>query len=64
MDEARRLCRHALARFGVRCLDNVTIDLDRLERGQIRIVANALMAKGGREAFLLGRRISDLLACP
>jgi len=66
MEEARRLCREALDRFGPRCFDNLAVAPGRLDAVRMRLIADALMVKGGREAFLLGRRIHDLLAavCP
>ena len=51
------MCRDAIARYGARVLDN--IDPDRLPTAQqrARVVARALMDKGGLDGFRLGRQL-------
>lgn len=55
------LCREALDRFGVRCFDNLSIDRAAIGEAEARLVARHLRLRGGREGFLLGRRIEALL---
>lgn len=55
------LCREALDRFGARCFDNLAIDREAISREHARIIARHLRQRGGREGFLLGRRIEALL---
>lgn len=56
-EELEAMCRDAIARFGVRALDN--IDPDRLATAQQRacVVGRALMDKGGLAGFKLGRQL-------
>ncbi|MBK1669989.1 hypothetical protein CKO28_18300 [Rhodovibrio sodomensis] len=56
-DELEAMCRDAIARYGVRVLDN--IDPDRLPTAQqrARVVGRALMDKGGLGGFKLGRKL-------
>jgi hypothetical protein len=55
--ELQAACDDALARFGVRILDNV--DLDRLPdlRARAKVIAQAMMERGDAQAFALARRI-------
>lgn len=55
--ELEAMCRDAIARFGVRALDNV--DPDRLATAQqrARVVGRALMDKGGLAGFRAGRQL-------
>ena len=56
-EELEAMCRDAIARFGVRVLDN--IDPDRLPTAQqrARVIGRALMDKGGLAGFKLGRQL-------
>ena len=56
-EELNAMCRDAIARFGVRVLDN--IDPDRIPTAQqrARVVGRALMDKGGLAGFKLGRQL-------
>lgn len=56
------LCRDALDRFGVRCFDNMAIDRDTITPEHARAIARRLRQRGGKEGFLLGRRIEALLS--
>jgi hypothetical protein len=55
--ELEAMCRDAIARYGVRVLDNV--DPDRLATAQqrARVIGRALMDKGGLAGFRLGRKL-------
>lgn len=56
-EKLEAMCRDAIARFGVRVLDN--IDPDRLPTAQqrARVIGRALMDKGGLAGFKLGRQL-------
>lgn len=62
-DEVATLCRSALERFGTICLDNIEIDAAAIGPAEALIIAAALKSRGGREPFLLGRRIERLVGC-
>ncbi|MBM3549970.1 MAG: hypothetical protein FJX54_23780 [Alphaproteobacteria bacterium] len=58
--EAALLWRRAMDRFGTACLEN--IDLSRLpsHRDRMKEFAGALMERGGRDGFAMGRRLQAL----
>jgi hypothetical protein len=51
----------AYRRFGAQCLDNIAVRPQRATLGEARVVANALMERGHRDAFLLGRELAGLI---
>jgi hypothetical protein len=57
LQQLQELCDRALARYGVRILDNV--DLDRLPdlRSRACVIAHALIERGDARAFVLGRQL-------
>lgn len=64
-DEAlEAMCRDAIAHYGVRVLDN--IDPARLPdaRQRARVIARALMERGGLSGFRLGRRLLKAAGAP
>lgn len=58
----KRLVNKAVSEHHAEALDNVRVDSDAMTPAQVRIVAEMLMRRGGREAFLLGRELMDTLA--
>ena len=55
----RTLIAEAYEKFGASCLDNIAIPAKSAGLRGARAVADALMTRGGKDAFLLGRRILE-----
>jgi hypothetical protein len=51
------LCDEAFRRFGTRSLDHFAKPERPVSRGRALVIADALMARGGQDAFKLGRKL-------
>jgi hypothetical protein len=51
----------AYARFGAACLDNISVDPATATLGQADVIANALIQRGNKDAFCLGRELKQAL---
>jgi hypothetical protein len=60
--ELRSLVHEAFEKYRSSCLDNISVNLGRIGPAEAQVVANALMKRGGSDAFILGRRIARLIA--
>ncbi|MDX2223063.1 MAG: hypothetical protein SFV21_09960 [Rhodospirillaceae bacterium] len=61
LETVRARIADAYARFGASCLDNIAVHAETATFGQARVIADALMRRGNRDAFLIGREIADAI---
>ncbi len=64
LSELRSLLKEAFKDYRAACLDNIDVDVDRAGPAEAKVVADALMKRGGSDAFLLGRKIMKLARHP
>ncbi len=55
----RALIAEAYEKYAASCLDNIAVVPARAGLKEARVVAHALMGRGGKDAFILGRRIQE-----